>query len=489
MTEGSAVPRPDLCQGLPALTAHLEPWMQDLLDSPEQVQGLLERFGSPVNVHDFSPVADNAARLVAPARDRGVRARVFVARKANKTIGLIDAAHAAGLGVDVASLGELDQCLDRGVPGSDLVVSAAVKPAALLQRCLDSGAVVSLDNSDEADLLLALATDSGRTARVALRLAVVHPTIAPTRFGMTPSAWLAWWESQSAELRGAVSVEGVHFHLNGYSAAERSTALLQACTFVDALRERDLPVSFIDMGGGVPMRYLPEEAPWRAFWAAVAAQQADEVTWRGDRLGMPPGAESSDRPSNEVYPFWQPLVGADWMAAVLEGPSGTGEVAQALRSRDLELRLEPGRAMLDGCGMTLAGVAFRKQSSDGTPLVGLHMNRTQVRSTSRDFLVDPILVRSPGAKPSPVGDGFLVGAYCIEEELLARRRLRFPHGVALTDVVAFPNTGGYLMHIIESASHQIPLARNVVHADGQWHLDAGDAGDPGRGPGDAGRHG
>ena len=28
--------------------------------------------------------------------------------------------------------------------------------------------------------------------------------------------------------------------------------------------------------------------------------------------------------------------------------------------------------------------------------------------------------------------------------------------------MVFPNTAGYLMHILESASHQIPLARNVV---------------------------
>jgi diaminopimelate decarboxylase len=59
-------------------------------------------------------------------------------------------------------------------------------------------------------------------------------------------------------------------------------------------------------------------------------------------------------------------------------------------------------------------------------------------------------------------DGYLVGAYCIERELLTWRRLRFPRGVEVGDLVVFPNTAGYLMHILESASHQIPLARNLV---------------------------
>ena len=63
--------------------------------------------------------------------------------------------------------------------------------------------------------------------------------------------------------------------------------------------------------------------------------------------------------------------------------------------------------------------------------------------------------------------------YCIERELLTWRRLRFPHGVDVGDIVVFPNTAGYLMHILESASHQIPLARNlVIGAGGEPSLDA-----------------
>ena len=69
--------------------------------------------------------------------------------------------------------------------------------------------------------------------------------------------------------------------------------------------------------------------------------------------------------------------------------------------------------------------------------------------------------RPPTSRTGPI-EGYLVGAYCIERELLTWRRLRFPHGVAVGDLVVFPNTAGYLMHILESASHQIPLARNVV---------------------------
>ena len=57
-----------------------------------------------------------------------------------------------------------------------------------------------------------------------------------------------------------------------------------------------------------------------------------------------------------------------------------------------------------------------------------------------------------------------MGAYCIEDEVIIRREMHFPEGVESGDIIAIPNTAGYFMHILESASHQIPLARNVFVA-------------------------
>ncbi|MCP6456912.1 hypothetical protein NL495_27680, partial [Klebsiella pneumoniae] len=85
-------------------------------------------------------------------------------------------------------------------------------------------------------------------------------------------------------------------------------------------------------------------------------------------------------------------------------------VAEGLRDRGLRLHLEPGRSLLDGCGLILARVAFVKTRSDGLPLVGLEMNRTQCRTTSDDYLTDPILVKR--TEDSDEVEAFLVGEYC-----------------------------------------------------------------------------
>ncbi|MFC6152160.1 alanine racemase [Nocardioides yefusunii] len=465
------------CRGVLPLDARLEEWAVDLLSDPTQVADLVSRHGSPVNVLDFTPLARNASELLQVGHAHGVQTRLFVARKANKAIGLVRAAREAHLGVDVASLGELTQCLDLGVTGEDLVVTAAVKGMALLDTCVAHDVPVSVDNLDEFDDLVDAARRGRRVARVALRLSVED--VAPTRFGLSGERWLEALAERDRSTQQWARIEGVHFHLNGYDPAERATGLREAVGLVDTLRAAGHPVRWIDIGGGVPMSYLVDERQWRTFWRRVAQAEGDEITWRGDRLGLLD--PSAPRPSPTLYPYWQREVRGQWLHRVLEAPAVPGDVggdtiADLLRDRTLELRLEPGRALLDGCGMTLAAVAARKETNDGTPLVVLHMNRTQVRSTSADFLVDPLLVRPPDARPAAQpGDGFLVGAYCVEEELILRRRLTFPDGVSRDDVLAFPNTGGYLMHILESASHQLPLAATLVHTAGGWERDPIDA--------------
>lgn len=92
--------------------------MSDLLADPDACRDLLDTHGSPVNVLNAEPLSRRAAELVGVAAQAGVDLRLFLARKANKALSFVDAAHAAGHGVDVASEAELRQVLGRGVPGS-----------------------------------------------------------------------------------------------------------------------------------------------------------------------------------------------------------------------------------------------------------------------------------------------------------------------------------------------------------------------------------
>jgi diaminopimelate decarboxylase len=455
-----------LMHGTAPLTARLEPWMERLLADSAACRELIETFGSPVNLHDFSALGRNADELRTAAARNAVDFEVYFARKANKTIGAIDHAVASGCGIDVASYHELEQCLRRGVDPRRIIVSAAVKSGPLLRLALENDVVVSLDNRDEAEDLREVAASCGVRARVALRLASDNARLPPTRFGLRAADWLKF---PGRELDPAqFDVAGIHFHLNGYDADARALVLAESVHLFDALVQLGHSPGFIDMGGGIPMTYLDSGAQWSGFWEALADQPAgsERITWKTDSLGAV-GAE----PSRDVYPYHQSPVRGQWLETILASrpPGAAGSIAEMLVERNIQLRCEPGRSLLDGCGLTLAEVAFTKERSDGMPLLGLHMNRTQCRSTSADFLLDPILVHAAEPRrPREPFSGFLVGAYCIEDELILRRRFEFPFGAAPRDVIAFPNTAGYLMHIVESASHQLPLAVNLQWDGGNW---------------------
>jgi diaminopimelate decarboxylase len=450
----------EACQGVSPLQGRLEPWMRELCDGPEHLSELVEQHGSPLNVLDPAPLGRNASELTRAADEAGVDMKVFFARKANKALAFVDRARELGLGVDVASERELAQTLERGVSPRDIVVTAAIKPPALLRLSVDAGVTIVVDNEDELERLVSLA----RPATVALRLAPTPAEGRPcTRFGLGLQDALAMVD-RHVDRAGPIAITGVHFHLDGYSARERVVAIGESLQLVDALRERGHAIAFLDIGGGIPMSYLESGDEWSRFWAEHRRGLLGErppLTFEGHGLGLLAHRGEVVGRAN-VYPYFQAPTRGAWLAEVLQGP-----VAPALRDRGLELRCEPGRSLVDGCGVTVARVEFRKTRGDGTWLIGLAMNRTQCRSTSDDFLVDPLLVRRPGAASADAIEGYLVGAYCIERELLTWRRLRFPHGVAVGDLVVFPNTAGYLMHILESSSHQIPLALNVVVGSGR----------------------
>ncbi len=431
------VPGPQQAHGIPPLTARLEPWAATLGADPVRCRELIAEFGSPVNVLHPGPMLANVTELVEAGSSCGVDTRIFFARKANKGLVFVDTVRDAGHGVDVASERELTQVLDRGVPGDRIILSAAIKPDRLLELAIAHGVTISADSRAELHRISALAGE--RTAHVAPRVAPDPATMPPTRFGERVEQW-----AQTGHLPG-VEIVGLHVHLHGYSATDRATALRECCGLVDMLHDAGHTLSFIDLGGGVPMSYLDDPDQWRDYHSArraVLAGVAEPFTWKAD-------------PLSNVYPFHQAPVRGEWLREVL-----ADGVAEMLVQRGLRLHLEPGRSLLDGCGMILAEVAFVKERSDGVPLVGLAMNRTQCRTTSDDYLVDPLHVTD-----SPDGEeveAYLVGAYCIEDELILRRRIRFPQGVRPGDTIAIPNAAGYFMHILESASHQIPLARNVL---------------------------
>ncbi len=476
------------CIGEVPLTPRLAPWMETLAASPDRCEALLGTYGSPVHLHRPDELRHNVDVLRRTAASHGIDLGVYFARKANRCLAYVEAAAAQEAGIDVASVEELDEVLAAGVDPHDVVVTAAVKPPRLLETCVRNDVLIVLDNEDEAVAVAQLA-GRDRPPRVAIRLRRFDapdketPTVGRSRFGFSCDEVVPLVDALFGEAGDPVlSLEGLHFHLDGYDASDRVVALDRTIRLADELARRGRPVRFIDMGGGFPMCYLSEARQWDEYWNVLHSAllgQRRPITYRNEGFGQF-AHRGEIVGTRRTYPHHQSPVGAEWIGQVLASPRPSDpavSIAAALTRRRLQLQCEPGRALLDGAGATLARVEHTKRV-DGDWLVGLSMNGSNCRSQKSELFSDPLLIRSGESddRAEPMS-GYLTGAYCSESDLIMHRRLMFPHGIAAGDMVLFPNTAGYLMHFVESRSHQFPLPTNVlVGADGDaLRIDPSDA--------------
>lgn len=439
------------CQGLPALQPKIESWIEEL--AAGRPGDLVAEYGSPLNVIHAEPFRRNVTDLRNVARSFGIDFEVYFARKANKCIRFVEEMKALGGGVDVASLEELRQVLEIGVAAEKVICTAAVKSRELIECCVANRVTIAIDNEDE----LRLVKDISRNAEVALRLSGFNHegNILPSRFGF-PISEAGMLKD---ELDGLMVV-GLHFHLDGYDPNQRISAARECLEIVGEFRELGHPVRFLDMGGGLPVCYLEHANEWEHFHAEHRKSLSggrEEITYRNHPLGLHV-VEGKVYGKPNTYPFYQDRRSVDWLTYVLT------HIQNDIKEMDVQLRCEPGRALLDGAGCTIARVEFVKKraGSDGDHYSGLAMNRTQCRTGSDDFLIDPIVVKS-GVGKGPEIRGYLVGAYCTESELIFLRKFRFPSGIQRGDHVIIPNTAGYFMHFLESRSHQFPLAKNYLY--------------------------
>ena len=457
------------------LTPILHQWINDLKNS-ETLRDAIEEFNSPLNVHNLIPFQENITEYSEVFNSLEVKYKIFFARKANKCIAFPLAASNSNHGADTASYRELKQCLDAGIPSSNLILTAAVKNEKLLKLAVDNNVTVVLDNRDEWDLLKKIIVEKQKIVQLNIRLGgfQFEGKTLPTRFGFQLDDAFHFIQDLHQH-ENLVRFTGLHFHLNGYSVDQRVAAIEQSIQLIDRLKTVNIPTFSLDIGGGILMNYLANVEEWESFHnelrKAILGNRT-ELTYQNDSLGIIK-IENQLYGEPTVYPYYNTLNKGKLLKEILTSESSLykKQIYELLNERAIELRMEPGRSLLDQCGVTVAKVAFRKKDFDGNWLFGLEMNRTQLRSSSADFLLDPIHLPKNIIENTTDVEGYLVGAYCLEQELILRRKIAFKQFPEIGDLIIFPNTAGYMMHFFESEAHMFELAKNVLYEDDKFVLD------------------
>ncbi|MFI9363099.1 Y4yA family PLP-dependent enzyme [Kitasatospora sp. NPDC053057] len=476
------------------LEPRLEPLLRSLLETTDFLHTLVDALGSPLNLLLPEQIADNLARFRSVYRKHHLTGRIYFAHKANRSSALVRRLAATDAGLDVASLGELQHALGAGCT-PDRIMATGPKSREFLWLAARTGATVHLDSRGELDDLADL------VRKHSLPRVPVMPRLSgfpspgttvltrPSRFG-SPVSELDDLLDTLERHQDAVELTGVAYHLDTTGMAEKAVALEACIRVMDDCHRRGLRPRTIDIGGGFGVNYLADAAQWEQYTTELTNAvlgRRPALTWQGHGYGLR-NESGTLRGALGLYPAHRPVAAEAYLDELLShrAPTLGRPLATLLLENLYELAVEPGRALVDQCGATLARVLEVRHTPDGTCLVRLEMNARDASLEDHGVLMDPVLIPRSGApaasapattapSASALPDGpvgvHLLGNLCLEADLITRRLVHLPRLPAPGDLLAFANTAGYLMDFNAGRPLQQPVARKVAayRQDGAWH--------------------
>ncbi|MGB8237186.1 MAG: diaminopimelate decarboxylase [Pseudolabrys sp.] len=221
-----------------------------------------------------------------------VRALVCYAMKANSNQAVVKTLAKLGAGADVVSGGELRRARLAGIPPDKIMFSGIGKTAPELALAVDEGIFcVNVESEAELELLSSIASATGRSARVSIRVnpdidAKTHHRIATgkaeNKFGI-PISRAREIYARAAKLKG-LEVAGVDMHI-GSQITELDpfgNAFALLAEFVRVLRSDGHTISHVDLGGGlgIPYRDDNEAPPHPEAYAEVVKRATRDLDCR-----------------------------------------------------------------------------------------------------------------------------------------------------------------------------------------------------------------
>jgi diaminopimelate decarboxylase len=260
------------------------------------LEQIAREVGTPVYVYSAATIRDRYERLERMLIS--VPHRIHYTLKANSSRAILDLVRALGAGVDIVSGGELHRALSAGFAPSDIIFGGVGKTERELAEALDAGILlINAESEGEVLLIDRLAGERGMIANVSLR---VNPEItldAPHdyiktggrghKFGI-PYDDVVHVAEVAAKLAN-VKLVGLDMHLGSQLSRidpyREGTERL--ASIVAELERRGIDtLQYLDIGGGLGVRYDTEEPPDLRRFASLVLPTVAET---GLHLIMEPG--------------------------------------------------------------------------------------------------------------------------------------------------------------------------------------------------------
>ena len=355
------------------------------------VKQLAEEFGTPLYIysratlerhwHAFDSALGKHPHLIC------------YAVKANSNIGILNVMAKLGSGFDIVSQGELERVLAAGGEASKVVFSGVAKSRAEIMRALEVGIrCFNVESVAELHHINQIAGEMGKVAPISLRVnpdvdAHTHPYISTglkeNKFGVSVDE--AREVYKLAATLPHVKITGMDCHI-GSQLTELQPfldATDRLIRLIEQLQEDGITLKHLDLGGGLGVTYTDETPP---------------------------------HPS-------------DYAAALLNKLKGY---------ENLEIILEPGRAIAANAGILVAKVQYLKSNeSRNFAITDTGMN-DMIRPALYEAYMNIIEIDRTLEREKAIYD--VVGPVCETSDFLGKQR---ELAIAEGDYIAQRSTGAY----------------------------------------------
>ncbi|MEA2702006.1 MAG: diaminopimelate decarboxylase [Candidatus Parcubacteria bacterium] len=290
------------------------------IPTKEQAESIAEEYGTPTFVTDAAAVTEQARKMLDAFKD--LPAKIFYAIKTNSNPHIVRLIKDAGIyGIDAVSSNEVRLALELGYRPEQVIFTPSNPSTDAIREVGEQGVLQNLGSLSEISRFCGIFPGGQISVRICPEVAAGEFEANLTggigsKFGISLTDMK---EAQAICKVAGVSIVGIHGHIGSgfYEPSAFRKAVTKLCEVAMTLPE----VTFVDVGGGYGVRYLPGE---------------EEV---------------------DIGGFAREI-------------GGIFTTFAASTKRDIQLYLEPGKFLVSTTTVLLARVTTIKEK-DGTTFVGL----------------------------------------------------------------------------------------------------------------------
>ena len=377
------------------------------------VKQLAEEFGTPLYIYSRATLEHHWHAFDSALGEHPHL--ICYAVKANSNIGILDVMAKLGSGFDIVSQGELERVLAAGGEASKVVFSGVAKSRAEIMRALEVGIrCFNVESIAELHHINQIAGEMGKVAPISLRVnpdvdAHTHPYISTglkeNKFGVSVDE--AREVYKLAATLPHVQITGMDCHI-GSQLTELQPfldATDRLIRLMEQLKEDSITLKHLDLGGGLGVTYTDETPP---------------------------------HPS-------------DYAAALLN---------KLKNYKDLEIILEPGRAIAANAGILVAKVQYLKSNeSRNFAITDTGMN-DMIRPALYEAYMNIIEIDCTLEREKAIYD--VVGPVCETSDFLGKQR---ELAIAEGDYIAQRSAGAYGASMSSNYNSRPRTAEVLVDGD------------------------